>query len=357
MKKLFSMVVTILMSFALTVPAMAGEKVEELSLNQAMQRAFTYDAQLRNTELDLEKLDISLDSIRWSMHGVLSGYNIQEETDKATHKTFFETDTNYRLTEKSLDNQKRQLKVDVKEAYYNVLMAEQDLAFTKDKLAVEMVKHSQTIAKFKVGMATQLDVLAAESKLKDVNVSIEEKNNAVTKAYTNLNKLLGSNQDERPRLTDIIEFQPVEKLDVDTMILKAVNNSYEVWAQEQKAKTAANTKYYEQFYDIGEYSESQAQNSLKDTKEKIRLQARSYCLDIIDKQNEYTQAEVKEKQLEESIRAKTVSYQVGLVTKDELDGLKLSLEEVKLLKNSCASGITITYDKLQRLTSELSTTI
>ncbi|SHK51659.1 TolC family protein [Desulforamulus aeronauticus] len=356
-KKMLTVVVTVLLLLLQSLPAMAEQSAEELSLNQALQKALTRSIALRNTQLDIDKLEISRDNASFNMNGIVSGYNILEDSIMATHKTFFEADINYRLSEKRLDEQKKQIKAEVTGYYYSILLAEQDFNIAKEKFALDMIKNSQVASKYKVGMATQLELLTSENQLKEDKKDIEEKTNALTKAYTAFNKAIGNEQNARPVLIDKINYTPVEELDVETMVLKAVNNSYEVWAQQEKAKKASYVKYYETFYDIGDYNEAQEKNTLADTKEAIRLQARGYCLDIIDNQKNYAQYEIKEKQLEESLKMATVKYEVGLATKDELDTIKLGLNQTKLAKDSSAVTQVTSLLKLQRLTGDLSPTI
>ncbi|ABO51643.1 hypothetical protein Dred_3141 [Desulforamulus reducens MI-1] len=356
-KKIFILMVSMISIMLQAMPSYAQQTVDKLTLQQATQKAFIYNTQIKNTELDMEKLDITRDNIKWSMNGIMSGYNIPEQQDREIHKVYFETDLGYRSTEKLLDNQKRQLVIDVKEAYYNVLLAKKDLATAHQKLAVSLIKHSQVVSKYEVGMATQMDVLTAESTLKEDKAAIEEKTNTLTKAYSNLNKLMGNNQEARPELVDTVAFTPIENLDVDTMVLRSVNNSFEVWAKKEKAKKESNAKYYEDSYDIGEYTESQAQNEVRDTEESIRLLAKAYCLDILDKQTKYMQYEVKEKQLQETLKVVKAKYEVGMATKDVVDEVAYSLGQLQVAKLSTAVSHTVTVDKLQKLTGELNPVI
>ena len=358
MKKILPvLLVAILMLFVQAFPALAAsEQVEELSLQKAIERAFAHSVDLHNTEMDIEKKEISLDNVRWSMNGVMSGYNIPEETDREVHKTFFNADLDYRVTEKKLDDQKRKLKIDVKEAYYNILLADKEIANSKLRLAQTTIKHSQVNSKYKVGMATQLDVLTAQAQLEAEQTTLKEKNNDLVNAYSQLNKLVGNQQDARPVLTDSIEYTPVEELDVDREVLKAVNNSFEIWSATEAAKTAQNLKYYETFYDVGEYNESQARNTLADAKESIRLAARTYCLAIFNMQNQYGQLETQEKQLEEALKNITAQYQVGMVTKDAVDDIAVNLSNIKTAKEQLAAKHTKAREELQKLTGELDVT-
>lgn len=357
-KKTLVLLVTILAFLMQTLPAFADQSSqEELTLKKAMQRAYAHSVNLRNTEMDLEINDINLDNLRWSMNGILTGYNIPDQQDKDIHRAFFGADLQYRVTEKKLDNIKRQIKIDVTNAYYNVLLAEQEIKTSNMKLAQTLIKHSQVHSKYDVGMATQMDILSAQAQFEADKVALEDKNNNLTKAYSQLNKLVGNQQDARPKLTDTIQYSPVEDLDVDTYVLKSINNSYEIWSAEEAAKTARNLKYYETFYDIGDYNEAQAKNTLSDARESIRLQSRTLCLAIINMQNQYSQMEVQEKQLQEALRTTTVQHQVGMITKDVLDGVALSLAQVKTGKEQLAVTHTKAVGDLQRLTGELNTIV
>ncbi|GAB6159018.1 hypothetical protein JCM39194_22180 [Desulfotomaculum varum] len=346
----------LLCSQALPALAAAPER-PTLSLQQALQQALANSPAVSNTAMELEKADITRDDLQWNLNGVKYGYNIPEETERSVYKAYFSADLNYRLTEKKLENEKRQLKIDVHKAYNDVLLAEQQLAVAKQNLGVVLQRHSHAYARYQVGMATQADILKADADLTAAQATLEEKTNNLTKAYSTLNKLLGRPQDDRPLLTDPISFQSAGQLDVDTTVLKAVNNSYEVWSTAEAAKTYQYLKYYEKYYDIGDYNEAQAKNTAQDTREAIRLQAKQLCLAVLNLEQQYKSLAEKEKQAAEGLRVYQTLYQVGMKTKDEVDEISLNLAQVQQAKTEVAAAHTNLLETLQRLTGELSSKI
>lgn len=356
-KRLIFILATVLAFTLQVLPAAAETTAEELSLKQAMGKAITYSKDLRNTQMDLEISDINLDDITTSMNGVRSGYNIPEQTERDFYAGFFRADLNHRTTEKKIENLKKQIKIDVKKAYYDVLLTQDQLELAKKKLALTLVQHSHTTSKYKVGLATQLDIYTADSQLEADKVNLETKKNELIKAYAQLNKLIGNSQDAQPKLVDTIEYVPAEELDVDSEILKAVGNSYEIWSAKEAAKASENMKYYTKYYDIGEYNASQAANTLQDTKEQIRLTARNLCLTVINLEKNLEDLDGKEKQLEETVRVYSSLYQVGMKTKDELDSVQFTLADVKANKKNIQVAHINALENLQRLTGDMKSTM
>lgn len=356
-KRLIFILATVLAFTLQVLPAAAETTVEELTLKQAMEKALNYSKDLRNTQMDLEISDINLDEISTSINGVRYGYNIPEQAERDIYAGYFAADLNYRTTEKKIENIKKQLKIDVKKAYYDVLLAQDQLELAKTKLAVTLVQHSHTNSKYKVGLATQLDIYTADAQLEADKVNLESKKSDLVKAYAQLNRLIGNFQEAQPRLTDTIEYVPVEKLDVDNEILKAINNSYEIWSANEAAKAAENMKYYTKYYDIGDYNASQAANTLQDTKEQIRLTARNLCLTVINLEKSLEDLDGKEKQLEETVRVYTALCQVGMKTKDELDSVQYKLAELRANKKNIQVAYINALENLQRLTGDMSSTI
>lgn len=358
MKKRLIFILATVLAFTLQVlPVAAETTTEELTLKQAMEKALTYSKDLRNTQMDLEISDINLDDISASMNGIRYGYNIPEQAERELYAGFFAADLNHRVTEKKIENLKKQIKIDVKKAYYDVLLAQDQLELAKKKLALTLVQHSHTTSKYKVGLATQLDVYTADAQLEADKVNLETKKNELIKAYAQLNKMIGNPQDAQPMLVDTIEYLPAEKLDVDSEILKAVGNSFEIWSAREAAKAYENMKYYTKYFDIGEYNASQAANTLQDTKEQIRLTARNLCLTVINLEKNLEDLDGKEKQLEETVRVYTSLYQVGMKTKDELDSVQYKLEELKANKKNIQVACINALENLQRLTGDMKSTI
>ena len=356
-KRLIIILATVLAFVFQVSPVVAETSAEELTLKQAMGKALTYSKDLRNTQMDLEISDINRDDISTSMNGVRYGYNIPEQTERDIYSGYFMADLNYRTTEKKIENLKKQVKIDVKKAYYDVLLAQDQLELAKRKLALTLVQHSHANSKYKVGLATQLDIYTADAQLEADKVNLEAKKNELIKAYAQLNKLIGNSQEAQPKLTDTIEYMNVEKLDVDNEILKAINNSYEIWSAQEAAKASENMKYYTKYYDIGEYNASQAANTLQDTKEQIRLTARNLCLTVINLEKSLEDIDGKERQLEETVRVYNSLYQVGMKTKDELDSMEFKLADLKANKKNLQVAHINALENLQRLTGDMKSTI
>lgn len=355
MKQKFSMIsiIAFVLVISIAFPVFGGETEEDtLTLNQAIKKAFLNSTTLRNGQLEIDKKEIQRDDLKQTMIYTPIDYVFQP-TDVNIFKGFYSTDYELRKNEKKLVADKRQLIIDVTALYHKVLKSEEALGIQKINLAKEMIKISQTRSKYSVGLATKADILSAEALFASQNASLKEAETNLANAYAELNKIIGQDINKRPMLLDKIKFSP-EQLDTDTEVLKAVNNSYEMWSAEEAAKLANVMKLFETRSNIGNKNEDQAQNAVLDAKEEIKVQTKSLCSTIQTLEAKYLQLDQQVKQLEENLRVIKIQYELGLTTRDNVLAIEGLLKQTKAGKNEVASQHEISIKTLKKLTGELS---
>lgn len=335
-----------------SLPAYAQEgAIQTLTLNEAIKKAFSNSVTLRNDKLDVDTKEIQLDNAKQSVKYTPIDYNFNPN-DTNVFKLYYGLDSEYRKAEKKLESDKRQLIIDVTTAYHKVIKEQNALEELKLTYAKDMIKHSQANSKFSVGLTTTADLLEAETQLVSTNAKIKEAEANLDNAYKELNKLIGQEINSRPKLEQVITFQPVE-IDPDIEILKVLNNSYEMWQVEEIAKTAGITKYFEYWSDIGINTEAMANNKVADTKEQMKVSVAALCNGIKTLEITYNKLDQQVKQLEEKYRIIKLQHQVGLITLDNVLAVEEALTQAKSGKEKAASEHTLQLLTLRKLTGEL----
>lgn len=326
----------ILFTFLLSLfPTMAvaediSQKQISLDLNQAIKRAFAYNPTLKNDEIELDKKTYLKDRAASYVRYTPVDYSFNP-SDTNVLSTYTKAEFAERQQEKKIESDKRQLIIDVKTAYYNVLLKQQLLLQAQKNEYLAQVKFLQAKAKKEQGLITELDLLNASAAVESAKASVKESQTGLDNAYSDLNKLVNLDISARPVLTDTIEFKP-EKIDVESKANIAAECSYESWSAEEAAKIADAIKIFEKYYDIGDWNVDQAKNTSNDTKDLIRKQARSLGLGLQYMEKKYDEIKANRKQAEEALRVVKMQQQVGLATKDAVLNAEIAYEKLSMLR-------------------------
>ncbi|MEG6522868.1 TolC family protein [Desulfotomaculum sp. 1211_IL3151] len=345
---------TLLLTLTLTVPAFAQDNTADpsLDLNQAIKKALAHSATIKNQQLSIDQNEIQRDNAQQAMKYIPTSYDYNPE-DTNTFKAFYGVDFEYRKGKKKLEADKRQVVVDVTKAYYEVIKKKTALEEKKLTQAKNIIKLGQTNAKAAVGMITAADILAAETAVAADRAAIKEADMNLENSYSNLNRLIGQDLAGRPILTDAIVFAP-SGIKTDEQVLKAINNSYEMWTANEGAKLASLTKYFEYWSDIGIKSEAQAHNAASDTREGMKVQVEELCHGILALEEKYIELDKQLQQLQENLRVIKIQYEQGLVTRDAVLSVEELLKKIENGKLEVASTHAVSLKSLYRLTGELS---
>ena len=336
-RRLIILSLVVLLMACMAIPASAGDGVQ-LSLEDAIKKSLDTSKELAAYQKGIEIKDLEMDE---AMTGVYytpidRGYNAG---DKATFSNYYSKDYNLKKAKKELENEKNQLVIDTKQAYFDVLSYNKQLNVKEKNVEVDKLKLSQVKAKYAVGMASNSDIKAAETTLATDSASLEDIKVKLDKAYAQLNTYVGLEQSSRPVLTSEIEadFKPID--DVERVAGIAADGSFDVWTAAEAAKLASVTKIFQTWVDVGEYSEEKANLTAASTKETIEIELRNMCNNInylLQKKNEL---EVQKEELSEKYRIAKLKYDLGMITRDEVDSLEASL----LLADSGIFDITEKY--------------
>lgn len=330
--------------------AYALESAPPISVEDAVKKALANCVTLKNDKTEIEKKDILYKDASSSLRYTPTDISFNP-SDTNVFKYFFNSEYEKRKAEKKLENDRRQIVIDVKTKYYSVIACNQKVKaydLSQKKAQIQLL---QAQSKYKVGLLTKADLAAAEAKVAAENALLADARANLDNAYSEFNKIIGDPIESRPLLKDLPIVEKKE-LDANEQMMLAVGNSYEMWTAEEAAKMTDRIKIFEKFYDIGDYNVAQAQNSLTDTKQDIRNTARKLCMSVnklYEKNNELNQ---QINQYRETLKVAKAQWEVGTVTSDVVLNAEYALQMAEASQIEVASAYVTAVDTLSRLTGK-----
>jgi len=253
--------------------------------------------------------------------------------DKPAFLSYFNNAYMLELYKKQLENEKKQLVIDAKTAYFNCLNFGLRKIIQEKTVAMNELKLSQEKSRYAVGMATKSSVGAAESLVATDKAALEDAVAKLDKAYNTLSTMLGLDQQNTiPVLTSPVEAEFAKLDDVDLETKRAVDNSMEVWTGQESARLSTQLRIFERDPEVGQYKEEKAYLDAAVTKDNVKLQLRDLCNSInyvVEKNNQLV---AQKEEAEENYRVVKAQYDLGMITKD-------ILLRVELLKLGIDSGL------------------
>lgn len=356
MKYLKHCLVMLLVAFLVAAPGtsiVSAAETPTLTMDQAIERAFTYSAQLKidKTEIDKQEylVDRSGNAVRYTPIDI--GYNPDDKNVLSTHE---QNQFNLRKSEKKLEADKRQLIIDVQTAYYAVIKAQKNLEVSQLNYKNSQVTLLQAEEKYKAGVITKADLLSARAKVQTDQATIVENQNKLDEAYTNLNKLVGYDISSRPQLVDginvtFVDFDPESKANI------ASEASYETWSAEEVARVADRIKIFATYYDVADWNVEQSEVTASDTKQLVKKQTRALVLGLDTLKSKHDQYTKKLEELQAKLKVAKANFAVGMVTKDVVQAAELAVAQTEAALMEVDSQYNITVNTILKLTGELPT--
>lgn len=333
--------------------AYASTDTLKLTLDDAVKRAFNVSTMLKNNNTELKKKEYLEERASSLVRYTPIDYSFNPG-DKNVLSSHMQAQFAVRSQEKKIEADKRQLVIDVKNAYYAVIKAKKAVEVCELAYQKAQIIYMQNQAKYKVGMATDADLFAAEAQVTSDKAALVESRNDLDNKYAELNKLIGVDIKDKPELIDKIPYTEAT-LDPVAKASLAAEISYESWSASEAARIAEKVKIFEQYWDIGEYTIDQAKNTELDTKNIIKKQTRALCLGVETLKEKHGQLETKNKELNEKLRVAKTQYALGLLTKDVVQSLEKGVKETEAALMEVDSSLDITVATVLKLTGELAT--
>jgi outer membrane protein TolC len=257
-------------------------------------------------------------------------------------------DLTWRMSKKSLTAGQDGVVLDTCNKYWNVLQAQEKVKAAEVALASAERQLKAARALYSVGLNTRTGLTAAEAQQRSAAAGLASAKNDLESAFDVINRAIGLWPDDRPVLTDTVEFTPLDINDLDREVRKVLDSAPTVWLAQEKVTLQ---KYLEDmmFY-TGEYRPYQAR---KIEVEQAELDAASTrkLFDQITRSLYYGAKSIEEayagaqeglKVAEENLRVAQVKQKVGMVTTTDVLVAEKAVAEAHsaLLQLACQHAYT-----------------
>ena len=330
LKKTVSLLLVLMIAlvfFPMSSLAGSEESIQELSIEEALEIALVHSKELKKIKSSIDEKDIVLDDAREYVKFTPIDSSYPSGYDNVM-KSFYSADSDFRITEKNYEFQKENVAVNVKNAYYAIKVAQGKYLASQESLRLNEVKLRQENARFNVGTSTKFQLEAAKSALAGARAKLTDSERSLDAAYLELNKFLDYSPDARPILTSEPEFKFAQITDIETVVNKALNNSFTIWSKEELVNLNKKLKIYNKYYDIGEEKESQAKLELSSAKDDMGQQVRDLCNNIKYLEIAYANLRQQQDTANEALRVIKTQKDVGMVTVDAVLEKEYNVKDV-----------------------------
>ncbi|MEN6462819.1 MAG: TolC family protein, partial [Syntrophomonas sp.] len=155
------------------------------------------------------------------------------------------------------------------------------------------------------------------------------------KAFVAFNQVIGLNSDDRPLLTDTVEYKPLEIKSLDYEVASVLENSPTVWLAEQNVNMQEYLKdmafYTGSYrpYEIRQKEMEQVQLDVASTKKATEQATRSSYYAIKSLEDSYPGALQNVKVAEENLRITKTKFDIGMATVADVASMEKALADAQ----------------------------
>ena len=324
----------LLLSFSTACPA-EETVAQELSLQQAVDKAIELSKTLKVAKTEKEKAKEQRSNAQEAVSYEPTG-NINP-TLQTAYSTLLQTELNYQIKSRSLEALQDDIKAEVVEKYCAVLSAQVANSTAKQSLKNAEWQYTAAMAQLRVGMLAPTTQVAVEAALEQAKSGLAQSEEALNKAYVELNSLVGFMPDTRAQLVTNI---PFEKLQVDSItadVSRAIANNTDVWKALQAVIIERQDLRMEiQPYEVEKLEIEIAEFTADEAKDKLEEALTLLYHDINTLESGIQAAEQGVAAAEQALATAKLRFDVGMATQGdvikaqtELDTAEKTLAELK----------------------------
>lgn len=329
----------------------APTEVQDLTIDQAVEKAINYSRNLKNIEenLDIVEADEKSTIYLWQATDQPTAsvsYSIALRQIANSLKNY---NSNKAVEKEKINYNVLQLFYGLKDAERNIELYDKKIDLTKRQLEIYKVMMS-------VGKMSQIEYDSKVTECENLEASKLSIQNAHDAAFRTLNQIMGENVNIKYNIIlDDLNFNPVSsELNVNAAVSTALatNQSLKELADKvDLAKYTKDTYYYRAF--TGESNSdketidsnyAQASRGYDDAKTALVKSINGLYDDIKNAESEYKQNSLNLKDMQEQLLVKETQLSLGKTTQIEVDAYKLSIEQLEAKMESSVRS----YDLLVR---------
>ena len=246
----------------------------------------------------------------------------------------FEAETNVEVAKKTKEDNINNLKVNIKKAFQNLLIAQIEQSTENNRLDILMQKYDLLKSKLKQGIITENDLTDIEFSIENKRIDIVKVGEKIEGIKNDIKKLLNvSFSSAFPKIDEDIEFELIKHIDANKAVSNAINNNTSIYRLkkdiEAKQKVLDLTGQYlketDNSYKNAKYDLEQVKVSLEDTSLSIEVSVRNSYSNILNLRDRVYLAEKYLGILREKLNLAEIKFKNGMVTTDVVLNAKESI--------------------------------
>lgn len=343
----------VLVSALMTANVFAGEKVEntENIENDNGIRVITYDEAIElatKENSSLKQISDTLDYINDTKSLMFAGSNYPMLPDDGSNYLVTAARFQQLSAVNSLNTQQKSLRLTqeltdlsieagVKGEMTTISVLEQNYKLAKESLELAKEQLSQTSTMYRLGMVSKSDYEKAMKEVANQEQQIKQLEMSMEQEYNSFAKLLGIDENEEFQIEYNVEYEPVEKItDMDAFVNTKIKTDLALQMEKQNVDSASfglnlfidtgnGTDYDKQKLDV-----KTAERNYADS---VKAKENSIKNAYIGLQNTESERKVLENKLAQAkadYETAKVNYQVGNITKLQLDSAELAITQAEI---------------------------
>lgn len=340
----------VLVSALMTANVFAGEKVENIENDNGI-RVITYDEAIElatKENSSLKQISDTLDYINDTKSLMFAGSNYPMLPDDGSNYLVTAARFQQLSAVNSLNTQQKSLRLTqeltdlsieagVKGEMTTISVLEQNYKLAKESLELAKEQLSQTSTMYRLGMVSKSDYEKAMKEVANQEQQIKQLEMSMEQEYNSFAKLLGIDENEEFQIEYNVEYEPVEKItDMDAFVNTKIKTDLALQMEKQNVDSASfglnlfidtgnGTDYDKQKLDV-----KTAERNYADS---VKAKENSIKNAYIGLQNTESERKVLENKLAQAkadYETAKVNYQVGNITKLQLDGAELAITQAEI---------------------------
>lgn len=339
--------------FGVSANVVFADQVLLLSLEDSYEIALNNNLDLKTKQLELEKTKVERQQAKSAskkMEDITFNFEGAQVRDLQPRLKQAEV----LIDEKKLELQERNLKVSVEEAYYDVLLAEDNLEYTlaQQERAKTQLKNAEL--KFKEGLVAQNSVIIAQAEACNAAAELFAAQKELEVSKIVFNDLLGRELTLPVKLAGKFDYEPQDIPNVGDFIEKALLQRPEVIEANEMAEVAKLNadlalKYYASntyIYKKANLDAKKEELKTEDVKRQICLEVRKAYLFTLERAEKLKASQQAKKAAEETYRIANLKYEAERVTMVEVLEAMERLRQAEKHYASCVYDYNVSKAKL-----------
>lgn len=295
----------------------------EFSLNQSIAKALALNEAVQKASKDVERTEVLRDEASSKVSYIPAGIPANPEIEIAW-SNLLASDLTWRMSKKALTAQEDSIALDTCKKYWDILSGLEKVKAAQAALDSAERQLQSARASYKAGVIPQATLIAAETGCQAARSGLAGAQNDLDSSYVAFNRLVGLWPEDRPVLTDNVEFYALQIDSLDYEVQKVMENCPTVWLAQEKVTMQ---KYLEDmmFY-TGQYRPYQARKieveqaelDAESAKKAFEQTTRSLYYGVKTLEEAYAGAQASLRMKTENARVAGIKYDAGMITASDL---------------------------------------